>query len=106
MWSTLAVPELRSPTATFMGSVMYLLRMASTSFGMVAEKSMVWRPSLGMYSRMSSTSSWKPMLSISSASSRIIVFTLLKSTRLRRIISRRRPGVATIICGFLAKSLN
>ena len=62
--------------------------------GIVAEKRRVWRSS-GTRLIIASMSSRKPMLSISSASSKIKVSILLSLRALRLIRSRRRPGVPT-----------
>ena len=71
--------------------------MAEISGGMVAENSSILRCS-GTYDSISLMSSTKPMLSISSASSSITVFTWLKSILPRFIKSSSRPGVATTTC--------
>ena len=56
------------------------------------------RFSLGVSAKMYSTSSSKPMFSISSASSNTTYFTVEMLSALRFIKSIKRPGVATIIC--------
>ena len=63
--------------------------------GIVAENNNVWRVSVGVALIMNSRSSIKPMLSISSASSRINV-SISPSCKARRLIkSTIRPGVPT-----------
>ena len=64
---------------------------------MVAENISILR-SWGRYDKISSIESRKPMLSISSASSRITVCTLSSFTSPRLMRSMRRPGVATTMC--------
>ena len=54
----------------------------------------------GVVSMIRVTSLTKPMLSISSASSRTMVCTASSRMLPRCIWSSRRPGVATTICGF------
>ena len=70
--------------------------------GKVAEKSATCF-SFGVWRRISSTSSRKPMRSISSASSRTTAFSTDRSRVLRRRWSRMRPGVPTTACTPLAQ---
>ena len=73
---------------------MNLTPMRLIGSGIVAENRSVWRLT-GTRSMIASISSKKPMLSISSASSRIRVSTPSKRKALRLIKSNRRPGVPT-----------
>ena len=65
--------------------------------GIVAENKRVWRAS-GTRLMIASMSSKNPMLSISSASSRIRVSMWLSLSALRLIKSSNRPGVPTTTC--------
>mmetsp|Transcript_12981 Transcript_12981/g.37834 ORF Transcript_12981/g.37834 Transcript_12981/m.37834 type:complete len:216 (+) Transcript_12981:809-1456(+) len=82
-------------TSIHWGSFRCFSTKALTHLGSVAEKSRIWRFSLGKACRMASTSSWNPMDSISSASSRIRVLHLERSTVCRLMWSSSRPGVQT-----------
>ena len=90
-------PSFFLPMTISFGSFMYFLVIEAISFGMVAEKSSIFRFS-GIAAKISLILSVKPMFNISSASSRMTFFTLLKSTVLRFIKSIKRPGVATTTC--------
>ena len=72
---------------------MYCPTILRISLGMVAENNHVFFES-GVYSRMVSSSSLKPMLSISSASSKIKWLIWSKCTAFLLIKSINRPGVA------------
>lgn len=85
-------PSFFLPMTISFGSFMYFLVIEAISFGMVAEKSSILRFS-GIAAKISLILSVKPMFNISSASSRMTFFTLLKSTVLRFIKSIKRPGV-------------
>ena len=90
-------PSFLLPITISFGFFMYFFVMLAISFGMVAEKSSMLRFS-GTSARMALMLSVNPMFSISSASSMMTFFTRLRSTVLRFIRSRRRPGVATTTC--------
>ena len=72
---------------------MYCPTMRRISRGMVAENNQVHLSS-GVNDKISSSSSLKPMLSISSASSKTKCWILSSLTALRFTKSMRRPGVA------------
>ena len=92
----LSAPSFLLPTDTSMGLFMYVFEILTISCGMVAEKSRVCF-SFGVVSRIPSSSSLKPMVSISSASSRTKKRILLTSSFLRLIKSSDLPGVPTTI---------
>ena len=69
--------------------------MELISLGIVAEKSSRWRSS-GTWLRIVCRLSAKPIVSISSASSRTTVLILSRLAAPRSMRSIRRPGVATI----------
>jgi hypothetical protein len=73
---------------------MYCFEMRTICSGMVAEKSRVCLPA-GVSPRMVCMSSMKPMLSISSASSRTTVDTSERTRVFLRMWSSTRPGVPT-----------
>ncbi|MCY1283322.1 hypothetical protein D9M69_280810 [compost metagenome] len=79
------------------GSRRWRSAMARIDAGSVAENSTVWRLS-GMALKITSRSSMKPSLSISSASSSTRWCTVDSMFSSRRRWSHRRPGVATMIC--------
>ena len=81
------------------------MRDDMTTGDIVAEKRMVCR-SCGTSFRIVSISSRKPMLSISSASSRIIMCRLSSFSVPRRIWSITRPGVPTTICALPRRAVN
>mmetsp|Transcript_5632 Transcript_5632/g.17325 ORF Transcript_5632/g.17325 Transcript_5632/m.17325 type:complete len:215 (+) Transcript_5632:896-1540(+) len=82
-------------TSIHAGSLRCFSTRVLTHLGNVAEKSKVCSPSWGKACRMLSTSSWKPMDNISSASSRTRTRQRDRSTVWRRMWSNRRPGVQT-----------
>ncbi len=85
------------PTVISTGLLMYFFAILDTSLGMVAENSQVLF-SDGVVPRIASRSSLNPMLSISSASSRITYATFSSFTIFLLIRSSNLPGVATMIC--------
>ena len=95
-WSTLTLVNSLALIFTCSGSFMNWTPIRLMASGIVAEKRRVWRSS-GTRLMIASISSRKPMLSISSASSKIKVSILLSLRALRLIRSRRRPGVPTTI---------
>ena len=76
---------------------MYLRLTFLISGGIVALNNQVLS-FLGVFCRMNSISSWKPILSISSASSSTTYLISPRLIALRSIKSIKRPGVATTIC--------
>ena len=84
-------------SSTLTGSFRNLAASPSIAGGMVADHSSTVC-SCSRQARMKSTSSMKPMSSISSASSRTTVRTCCRSIRVFQIRSMSRPGVATRMC--------
>ena len=89
--------RMRAVMVTVAGSRRWRSAMRRICGGMVAENSAVWRPA-GVSSKIFSTSSTKPMRSISSASSRTMVVTASSLIEPRSRWSISRPGVATSTC--------
>ena len=79
------------------GDFRYFCAMRLIAVGMVAENSATWRCS-GDLRMMVSTSSMKPMRSISSASSSTRVFSSDRSSEFFSMWSMTRPGVPTTTC--------
>ena len=84
------------PADISLGSFRYLLVSFFMPSGMVALKHNVCFSS-GVLARMASNSSWNPMLSISSASSKTRNWTSSILSFLLLIKSKVRPGVPTTI---------
>ena len=101
---TLEALMLRLPAEISLGSLRYFFVRCFMPSGIVALKHNVCLWS-GVLSRMASNSSWKPMLSISSASSKTRNCTSSIRNFLRWMRSKVRPGVPTTICGRPCSSL-
>ena len=84
------------PMVTSRGSSMYDFAIFATPLGIVAENNHVLF-SLGVWAKIPSMSSLKPILSISSASSKTVYSTLFSFTIFLLIMSISLPGVATTI---------
>ena len=97
MWRTFLAPSFLLPATNSTGLCINSLEISAISFGMVAENMSIFL-SPGTCVRISRMSSRNPMLSISSASSRMTVCTSSSFTSPRLIRSIRRPGVATTTC--------
>ena len=91
------------PTVTSLGSFMYFLLTFRISVGIVALNNQVLSRA-GVFFKMNSISSWKPMFSISSASSKTTYLICSRLMAFLSIKSIKRPGVATTICTPLFKS--
>ena len=87
---------LRWPTWMYFASRVISSASRTTSFGIVAEKSSVWRTA-GMAVMMRRTSGQKPMSIMRSASSRMSSSMPLRSAFCCRMWSISRPGVATMM---------
>mmetsp|Transcript_1365 Transcript_1365/g.4362 ORF Transcript_1365/g.4362 Transcript_1365/m.4362 type:complete len:205 (+) Transcript_1365:1184-1798(+) len=95
-WTVDAASDLPLPTTSIsFGSFWYSRATDLTQGGCVAEKRTVWRRSPSVDWRMVSTSSLKPMLSISSASSSTANCTSDRSKAPSFRWSMMRPGVPT-----------
>ena len=96
-WRILSAADVRSLISICAGSRRCLAAIRRIGSGIVAEKSAVWWSS-GVCSNIHSTSSIKPMRSISSASSSTRQLSSSIRSVLRRMWSITRPGVPTTTC--------